>query len=141
MGNRLEVKMRGVGWIPSDQLSEGTLLALGLLTILSRAEAPRLLLIDDVDRGLHPSAQRELITQLQEFASARTKIVCTSHSPYVLDPLPVEAVRVVVSAPDTGATQVYELKDHPEWEKWSKTMTPADFWQYVGDESWPASED
>lgn len=140
MGNTLEVKMRGVGWIPADQLSEGTLLSLGLLTILSRRQAPRLLLLDDVDRGLHPSAQRRLIAQLQEFASSTTKIVCTSHSPYVLDPLPVTAVRVVVGAPDTGATSIHELAAHPEWEKWSETMTPADFWQYIGDEIWPLDD-
>ena len=137
IANRLEVKMRGVGWIPADQLSEGTLLVLGLLTILSRPHAPRLLLLDDVDRGLHPSAQRRLVTRLMEFATTTTKIVCTSHSPYVLDPLPVSAIRVVVADPDTGATAIHELADHPEWGKWSQTMTPADFWQYIGDEAWP----
>ncbi|MEM9459365.1 MAG: AAA family ATPase [Myxococcota bacterium] len=137
MGNRLEVKMQGVGWIPTDQLSEGTLLVLGLLTILSRQPAPRLLLLDDVDRGLHPSAQRTLIIQLQKFASSRTKIVCTSHSPYVIDPLPIDAVRVVIGDPETGATSIHGLEDHPGWSKWSDTMTPADFWQYVGDETWP----
>jgi len=137
MGNALEVKMRGTGWTPADQLSEGTLLALGLITILTRPRPPRLLLLDDVDRGLHPSAQRRLILQLQAFASARTKIVCTSHSPYVLDPLPVEAVRVAIADEHSGATSVVAMADHPEWQKWSATMTPADFWQYVGDETWP----
>lgn len=137
MGNALEVKIRGVGWMPADQLSEGTLLALGLLTLLTRPRPPRILLLDDIDRGLHPSAQRELIHQLMDFASARTKIVCTSHSPYVLDPLPVTAVRVVLADPQSGATSIVRLDSHPEWPKWSKSMTPADFWQYVGDEDWP----
>jgi ABC-type transport system involved in cytochrome c biogenesis ATPase subunit len=140
MGNALEVKMRGVGWTPADQLSEGTLLALGLLTLLTRPSPPRILLLDDVDRGLHPSAQRELIGQLCGFANARTKIVCTSHSPYVLDPLPITAVRVVLADPQSGATSIVRLDSHPEWPKWSSTMTPADFWQYVGDLDWPSGD-
>lgn len=138
MGNRLEIKMRGVGWIPADQISEGTLLALGLITVLSSPVAPRLILLDDIDRGLHPAAQRKLVELLHHFASTKTKIVCTSHSPYVLDPLSPDQVRVVVGDPATGATTIHNLTDHPEWPKWSATMTPADFWQYVGDETWPA---
>lgn len=137
MGNRLELEMRGVGWIPADQVSEGTLLALGLITVLSRPVAPRLILLDDIDRGLHPAAQRKLVELLQHFASTRTKIVCTSHSPYVFDPLSAQQVRVVVSDPDTGATTIHNFSDHHDWPKWSKTMSPADFWQYVGDETWP----
>ncbi|NJK33028.1 MAG: ATP-binding protein [Deltaproteobacteria bacterium] len=109
-------------------------MALGLHTLLAGPRPPRLLLLDDVDRGLHPAAQRALVLQLQEVASARTKIVCTSHSPYVLDPLPIEAVRIVLADRDTGATTVVRMQDHPEWGKWSKTMSPADFWQYAGDE-------
>ena len=140
IANSVEVDMSGVGWMPADQLSEGTLLAIGLHTVLSRPQPPRVLLLDDVDRGLHPASQRILMEQLQELASHRCRIVCTSHSPYVIDPLSPEAV-CVVTADENGATDIHPLISHPEWSAWRDSMTPADFWQYVGDESWPALEE
>lgn len=133
MGNALEVKVRGSGWTPADQLSEGTLLVIGLHTMLARAVPPKLVLIDDVDRALHPNAQRRLIEQLLKLASPFCKVIATSHSPFVLDPLPPSAVRLVqLDAAD--ATRVGRLTDHPEWEKWDGAMTPAEFWQYAGDD-------
>lgn len=139
IGNVVEVEMRGVGWMPADQLSEGTLLAIGLHTVLSRPQPPSVLLLDDIDRGLHPASQRILMDQLQLIASHQCRIVCSSHSPYVLDPLPPEAV-CVVTADQDGATHAHPLSSHPDWPEWRDSMTPADFWQYVGDEVWPVQE-
>jgi energy-coupling factor transporter ATP-binding protein EcfA2 len=44
--------------LKATQVSEGTLLTLGLLTAIHGMTRPGLLLLDDVDRGLHPKAQR-----------------------------------------------------------------------------------
>ncbi len=38
--------------------SEGTILILGLLTVLLGPTRPRILLLDDIDHGLHPLAQK-----------------------------------------------------------------------------------
>ena len=46
--------------IPATQLSEGTLLALGLLTIVHQPDAPVLIGLEEPDRGLHPRLLREL---------------------------------------------------------------------------------
>ena len=134
-GNALEVKMHG-SWIPADQLSEGTLLVLGLHTILSRSVPPKLLLLDDVDRGLHPNAQMALMKQLISIAQDGVQIVCTSHSPFVLDPLPADCIRVV-QMDDSGATHIRKLVDHPDWVRMGDAMNAAEFWLYAGDE-WSA---
>lgn len=131
-GHALEVKVHG-SWTPADQLSEGTLLLIGLHTLLSREPSPRVVLIDDLDRALHPNAQRKLVEQLQGLVGPRRKIVTTSHSPFVLDPLPPEAIRLV-QTDEEGATVLGRLTDHPEWPRWEGVMTPAEFWQYAGDE-------
>lgn len=142
IGHALEVKMGGY-WTPADQLSEGTLLAIGLHTLFTSRKRgnkvqAKVVLIDDVDRGLHPNAQRLLMKQLQTLASDQLRIIVTSHSPFVLDPVPPQAVRVV-QLDEGGGTILRNLTDHPAWPKWDGAMTAAEFWQYAGD-AWVPEE-
>jgi hypothetical protein len=131
MGNGLEAKIAGQ-WIPGDQLSEGTLLVIALQTILGGADRPRLLLLDDLDRGLHPAAQRRLIRQLTA-ATPDLTVVATTHSPFVLDEVPAESVRVV-RLDGQGHTQVQPLTASPKWEEWKGSMTAGEFWVYAGED-------
>ena len=129
----LEVKMRGAGWIPADLLSEGTLFAFGLHAILHHPLPPRIILMDDIDRGLHPKAQKALISQIREIPNeGGPRLVVSTHSPYILDELPPESVRIV-RANESG-TRIRALTDHPEWHEWQGSMTSGEFWTYVGDE-------
>lgn len=51
-----------------------------------------LLLIDEIETSLHPRAQRRLIRDLAEMCRERDmQIIVTTHSPYVLAELPLEA--------------------------------------------------
>ncbi|MCB9760670.1 MAG: ATP-binding protein [Alphaproteobacteria bacterium] len=139
-GWRFELKMRGVGWIPAHQLSEGTLLTLGLLTTLHSPQRPSVLLLDDIDRALHPLAQKELITALRRILEEHPtlQVIATSHSPYLLDHFEPEEVRVM-RLDDTGGALCRKLTEHPDWPKWADTMTPGEFWSSVG-EAWITGE-
>lgn len=130
---QLEVKINGV-WVPADLLSEGTLLAFGIHAVLNQGQPPRILLMDDIDRGLHPKAQRALIQQLKEVSSTDggPQIIVSTHSPYILDEVPAESVRVVRSG-DKG-TCVRALTEHPEWQEWKSSMTSGEFWSYAGED-------
>ena len=129
----LDVKMKGAGWIPADLLSEGTLFAFGLHAILHHRVPPRIILMDDIDRGLHPKAQRALIRQIKEIPKNNgPRLVITTHSPYILDELPPESVRIVRA--DEHGTRVRALTDHPEWQEWKNSMTSGEFWTYVGED-------
>lgn len=133
IGQALEVRFGTTGWTPADQLSEGTLLLLGLFTVLTRSAPPRLVLYDDIDRGLHPNAQRALVEQLLKIVPKACQIVVSTHSPYVIDQLPAEQVRVVRLG-DDGYTRVSRLTRHARWEEWRDHMSAGEFWQYAGDE-------
>lgn len=51
-----------------------------------------LLLIDEIETSLHPRAQRRLIRDLAELCRERDiQIIVTTHSPYILAELPIEA--------------------------------------------------
>lgn len=51
-----------------------------------------MLIVDEIETSLHPRAQRRLIRALAEICRERqAQIILTTHSPYVLDELPLEA--------------------------------------------------
>jgi predicted ATPase len=126
-----------VGWIPAEQLSEGTLLAIGLTTIL-RFRPPRLVLLDDLDKALHPVAQRDLVQMIRRLAdrARNVQIVATAHSPFVLDALKPEVV-LVVGSDSPGSSRVCRLDKHPAWEKKGQYLAAGEFWSAIG-EGWVA---
>ena len=131
-GLSLEARMYG-RWLTADQLSEGTRIVIALQTILGAPEPqPRVLLFDDLDRGLHPSAQRALAKQLKEEAEqGRVQVIASTHSPFVLDTVEPSCVRMV-QMDERGHTQIAPLDSLPEWEKWRGQMTAGEFWIHAG---------
>ncbi len=130
----------GADSVPAHQVSEGTLLVLGLLTALHASGRPNLVLLDDVDRGLHPKAQKELITLLRGLleTNPELQIIATTHSPYMLDYMKVNEVRMTFLK-DDGATACAALTSHPKFPKWKDEMTPGEMWSLFG-EKWVAEE-
>lgn len=134
-GNRLAFDFVGAQKVPAEQVSEGTLLVLGWLTAVMAYEGRWLFLLDDIDRGLHPKAQRELVGILRKLLEQNPnyQIIATTHSPYLLDLLKPEEVRIVTAAED-GATLCGTLMEHPEFERWKDLMLPGEIWSTVGEE-------
>jgi len=59
-------------------------------SILSAPEG-LLIVVDEIELGLHESAQRRLIYELKELANARKlQVICTTHSSAILDSVPPE---------------------------------------------------
>jgi predicted ATPase len=127
--------VRGTKGVPANLVSSGTLLALALLTAIMSAQRPKILLCDDLDHGLHPKAQMELIGVLRKLLVKYPdlQIVATSHSPYILNQLEWNEVWVT-GLRDDGTATCARLADHPEVEKWREAMTPGEFWSHVGDD-------
>lgn len=134
-GYRLAFDLRGAERVPVEQVSEGTLLTLGWLTAVMAHEGRWLFLLDDIDRGLHPKAQRELVGILRSLLEQNPnyQIIATTHSPYLLDLLTPEEVRIVSAAED-GATLCGTLMEHPEFARWKDLMLPGEMWSTVGEE-------
>jgi predicted ATPase len=123
--------------ISAEDASEGTLLLLGLLTIIeSKPPGDMTIMLDDLDRALHPKAQRELVGYLHELVRSRPglQIIATTHSPYLVEHLEYEEVRAITQSPD-GTSVVASLADHPQAERWREEMSAGEFWSTVG-ENW-----
>ena len=116
-GGHLVVKLlhqdRGSGgkgiWLDASQESDGTLRTLGLLVALYQDPTPPLIAIEEPELTIHPGALAVLAELILE-ASQRTSLLITTHSPELLDMLPVESIRSVESV--DGATQVGLVADH-----------------------------
>jgi predicted ATPase len=129
------VEFAHVGRVVVDRLSEGTLFALAIVAVLTQPDPPELLLIDDLDKGLHPAAFSELVRVLRaaQVANPKLQIVATTHSPYLLGCFEAQEVRVFARKED-GSAACSKLTDHPDFEHWKDSLDPGEFWASVGEE-------
>jgi len=141
LGDELVLDMRSGKELPASALSEGTLILLGLLTFLTERKPPRLLLIDDLDRSLHPRAQTQLIDLLRKTLDqhADLQIVATSHSPYLIDELNDDEVWVL-NLRDDGTAAAACLANHPDAERSHGVLRTGEFLSSVG-EDWVIGPD
>ena len=83
--------------VSAHTISEGTLMLLGILTVLLGPSHPEILLMDDIEHGLHPLAQRSLLGVLEQVMQKfrDLQILASAHSPYLLDQLRPEQIRLM----------------------------------------------
>jgi len=70
----------------ADSLSEGTLYFLSLLCIIHQPEPPKLLLLEEPEKGIHPRRIRETMDLIFELAAEKNiQVILTTHSTAVVD--------------------------------------------------------
>ncbi|MBD2665718.1 hypothetical protein B6N60_04478 [Richelia sinica FACHB-800] len=121
--------------ISAHAISEGTMLTLGLLTVLMNPTQPNLVLLDDVEQGLHPQAQRQLMTVFKEIIAENPnlQIIFSTHSPYIIDELVPSQVHILNNS-NSGFTIAKRLDEHPDVEWAKQTLTTGEFWDAEGED-------
>lgn len=108
------------GWL----LSSGTLRVLALLAVLRHPEPPPLVLIEEVENGLDPRTIHLIVEEIQATVqSGRSQVIITTHSPYLLDLLPLSSV-VVCEREDGGEPVFHRPADDKELSSWAKSFGP-----------------
>lgn len=80
---------------------------LDLMALLQNIPATALFILDEAEASLHPRAQRRLVHFLLWLARTKhLQIVLSTHSPYILEELPLEA-RVFLARNPTGIDIMY----------------------------------
>jgi predicted ATPase len=135
IGDRFSIEFDDGAEVPADLLSEGTVLALGLLAKLREPGRPRLFLLDDIDRGLHLGAQVKLVQVLRKLMELdrELQIVCTTHSPYLLDLFEPAEVRVLALDAERR-THARPLTEHPDFGKWKFGTQTGELWAALGED-------
>jgi predicted ATPase len=89
-------------------MSDGTLQALGLLTAVYQREIPPLILIEEPEESIHPGALGVILNALG-FASERTQLIVSTHSPEALDEEWMEDRHIRIVTWEDGETRVSPL--------------------------------
>lgn len=92
-------------------VSDGTLKLLAYLTVLYDPEPPRLIGIEEPENYLHPRLLPQLAEECQQ-AADRSQLVVTTHSPFFINALRAEEVRVLARGMD-GYTSVRQVSKMP----------------------------
>ena len=98
----LEFRSRGSGWMSSRTASDGALRVLAVLAAAHDPRGPSVVIVDEVENGLHPSRLAELVRRLRSITHASREsgplrqIIVTTHSPVVLSALYPEYENEVV---------------------------------------------
>jgi predicted ATPase len=141
IGHKVFLDFKNAPDVPAHAASEGTLITLALLTALCSPNRPRILLLDDIDQSLHPQAQMELMRELKRLLESfpEVQIVATTHSPYILDELDPEDVRVFALRQD-GSVACRSLDEHPQAEKMRGALTTGQLWSLDPEWRWVVGE-
>jgi predicted ATPase len=86
---------RGSYEIPASMLSEGTRRLTAILALLIRRPPPSLLCIEEIENGLDPWTILDVLSRLQAAPRRGTQAILTSHSPWLLDSVDLDAIRLV----------------------------------------------
>lgn len=93
-----------------QDLSDGTLRYLFLLTVLASPEPATLIAIDEPEIGLHPS-MLPIVAEYSADAARRTQVIITTHSPQLLDAFTAVDGRITLFHWDDGSSQLFRLSE------------------------------
>ena len=96
-------------------LSDGTLRVLAVGAMLLSAPIGSLVVIEEIDNGVHPSRAESLILQIKKISESRgLRVLLTSHNPALLDALPDDSLGDVLCCyrdPEFGDSRIVRLGD------------------------------
>ena len=100
-------------------LSDGTLRVLAIAAAVLSAPEGSIVVIEEIDNGVHPSRAEQILSQISRIAEERgLRVLISSHNPALLDALPDDAVPNVVfcyRGPETGTSRLVRLADVPDY--------------------------
>lgn len=114
MVNLLEGFGERSSWYDAALLSDGTLRVLAIAAVLLSAPSGSLVVIEEIDNGVHPSRAEMLLERISSAARERDlRVLISTHNPALLDALPQKAVGDVVFCyrdPKMGSSQLVSLR-------------------------------
>lgn len=113
---RLQVKESSISEpISVAALSEGTRLLLAILTIVYQEVAPDVIVIEDIDYGLHPRLYSKLVENLRDLVEEKgIQIIATTHNPYMVDQFDGDEEAVLIIEKENGESTITSLAERLE---------------------------
>lgn len=100
-------------------LSDGTLRILSYAAALLSAPEGSMVIVEEIDNGVHPSRAEQLLDSINDVAKKRNlTVLISSHNPALLDALPNDVVPKTVFCyrdPESGFSKLTRLEDLPRY--------------------------
>ena len=111
--------------IKAANLSQGTLIALALLTLVYLPEPPSIICLEEPDRGLHPRLLRDVRDAIYRLAYPESaqenrppvQVVATTHNPYFLDLFREHPEEIVIAEKVGLESKFSRLSDRTDLEE------------------------
>jgi energy-coupling factor transporter ATP-binding protein EcfA2 len=116
--------------IPAWMLSEGTRRLTAVLALTVKRPGPSLLCIEEIENGLDPWTVREVLRALEDLSEGDTQVIVTSHSPWLLDDTPLDAIIHVRR--EEGDTIYKKFADRDEVREFSESIPPGTRYVHAG---------
>jgi predicted ATPase len=125
--------------IAAKELSQGTLIALAILTIAYLPKPPSVVCLEEPDRAIHPRLLRHVQDALHRLAHPDPRseprppvqVVATTHNPFFLDLFKDYPEDVVISEKEGLDVHFHRLVDMDRWEEILQGCRLGDAW-YTG---------
>lgn len=112
-------------------LSDGTLRMMALTTLLIQPKElmPSLIIIDEPELGLHPTAIK-ILAGLVRAASAHVQIILSTQSKRLVDEFPLEKLITVDRRNDEGPSEsIFQHLEDESLKTWLDEYTTGDMWE------------
>ena len=108
---QIQVREKGLKLpVSATELSEGTRLILCILTILHQENPPPVILLEDIDRGMHPRLFEYVAPLMRDIAERnKINILATTHNPYLVDCFQDYKDAVIIVEKKDGASTLTTL--------------------------------
>ncbi len=119
-----------------ENLSQGTLYLLAILTLAHDPQPPTLVCLEEADRGVHPRLLREVRDALYrlsypvatETPRPVVQVVATTHAPYLLDLFRDHPSEIVLAHKQGNAASFERLTDRPDVLELMRETNLGDLW-------------
>jgi len=122
--------------IAAENLSQGTLYTLAMLTLAFDPAPPAIVCIEEVDRGVHPRSLREIRDTLYRLSypdetgvqRKAVQVIATTHSPYLLDLFRDHPEEVVIAEKQGSAAYFTRLDQRADLAGMLSSGSLGDLW-------------
>lgn len=127
---KIEFVTRYDNVVPAVGVSDGVMLSLAFLALKYIPQPPcyHIFLIEEPENGVHPGALKEIRDTLWHLSRQEgIQVILTTHSPYLLDLVEPEEVRVFAKNQE-GAVYAKNLAEFPDVERMRKHFMTGEIW-------------
>ncbi|MCC7386616.1 MAG: AAA family ATPase [Deltaproteobacteria bacterium] len=134
---RLDVRERWNGEVAdfnARQVSDGLLRLIAFAALFELPAPPSVVLIDELENGLHPRLLGSVVSMLEELASTGTQVIATTHSPITLSYMRQAESVLLVTRGRAGGVRVTPLTETRGFARLRNHLDLGELWYNVGEE-------